>query len=464
MFSPLSFPRTVAPLCFCALLLAPAVAQALFTVEQLTNDATGAACGSYLADASSTGDDVAFESDCDLDAKNLDGSFEVYRVHRGQAPKQLSDGAGCTSSSATINGDGSRIAFESDCNLTGGNADGNVEIFLWKGSVLTQLTSSSACENLAPSIDSAGNVIAFDSNCIYAGQFNDDGSTEIFKVTATGALTQLTRDDTGICDSINASINGAGTLVAFESDCDLKGTNDDFAVEIFTVTAAGEVTQATISLDDSCSSMSASIDAAGSLIAFQSDCDFTGANADRSQEAFLVDVSGIVTQLSSDPGPSPCSSSRPRLAGSGALVSFSSYCDLAGINADASLEIFQAATTGQAPAQLTTGTSCDSLVGDSSTSGRDIAFDSDCDPLATNTDGGTEIFRLNACACGSPSSRRTPPTASDALFVLRAAVGQRVCPLCECDTDSSGAIVASDALRVLQAAVGLQVSLTCPPA
>jgi len=444
------------------LLLTPAAARATFDVEQLTNDATGGACGSYLAEASSSGDDVVFESDCNLDAKNSDGSFEVYRARRGQVPKQLSDGAGCTSSSASVSGDGSRVAFESDCNLTGGNADGNVEIFLWKSGSITQLTSSSACDNLAPSINSAGNVVAFDSNCIYAGQSNADGSTEILLATDTGTLTQLTREDSGFCDSVNASINGAGTLVAFESDCDLTGDNEDFADEIFTVSAGGVVTQATNAQDDSCSSVAPSIDSAGSRIAFQSDCDFAGTNADRSQEVFDIDLAGTVTQLTSDPGPSPCSSSRPRLSGDGILVAFSSYCDLTGENADASLEIFQVPAMQQTPVQLTAGTSCDSLAGDASANGREIAFDSDCDPLGTNTDAGTEIFRLNACMCGAPATRKLPPTASDALFVLRAAVGQVACLLCECDTNSDTQILASDALNVLREAVGLPADLICP--
>jgi hypothetical protein len=53
-------------------------------------------------------------------------------------------------------------------------------------------------------------------------------------------------------------------------------------------------------------------------------------------------------------------------------------------------------------------------------------------------------------------------TASDALFVLRAAVGSQTCPLCVCDVDDSGTIVSSDALRTLRAAVGQQVALVCP--
>jgi TolB protein len=53
--------------------------------------------------------------------------------------------------------------------------------------------------------------------------------------------------------------------------------------------------------------------------------------------------------------------------------------------------------------------------------------------------------------------------ASDALYVLRAAVGGPLCcPPVRCDTDASGDIVASDALRVLRFSVGQPVDLTCP--
>jgi dipeptidyl aminopeptidase/acylaminoacyl peptidase len=53
--------------------------------------------------------------------------------------------------------------------------------------------------------------------------------------------------------------------------------------------------------------------------------------------------------------------------------------------------------------------------------------------------------------------------ASDALYILRAAVGTPLCcPLVRCDTDSSNNLVASDALRVLRHAVGQNVDLDCP--
>lgn len=52
--------------------------------------------------------------------------------------------------------------------------------------------------------------------------------------------------------------------------------------------------------------------------------------------------------------------------------------------------------------------------------------------------------------------------ASDALAVLRGAVGAQSCSECYCDVDHSGKVVAGDALSVLRSAVGQSVALECP--
>jgi hypothetical protein len=75
---------------------------------------------------------------------------------------------------------------------------------------------------------------------------------------------------------------------------------------------------------------------------------------------------------------------------------------------------------------------------------------------------------LAADACGdpvpdAPATSSALVTASDALFILRAAVGSESCGLCVCDVDTSGAVAASDALAVLQFAVGIDISMSCPP-
>lgn len=53
--------------------------------------------------------------------------------------------------------------------------------------------------------------------------------------------------------------------------------------------------------------------------------------------------------------------------------------------------------------------------------------------------------------------------ATDALFLLRAAVGLESCERCVCDLDDSGGVNASDALALLLIAVGQPGNLDCPP-
>ncbi len=87
-----------------------------------------------------------------------------------------------------------------------------------------------------------------------------------------------------------------------------------------------------------------------------------------------------------------------------------------------------------------------------------------CDEGAANSDGAG-VWCTGACrirACGLPVSATAPPKASDALFVLRAAVGTGACDKRVCDANGSGTISAGDALLVLQAAVGASVAWMCP--
>ncbi|HYB98594.1 MAG TPA: hypothetical protein VEC57_05605 [Candidatus Limnocylindrales bacterium] len=71
---------------------------------------------------------------------------------------------------------------------------------------------------------------------------------------------------------------------------------------------------------------------------------------------------------------------------------------------------------------------------------------------------GTTAF---AQECALAVSGEGPPKASDALAVLRAAVGSLACQLCVCDVDRSGNTTASDSLATLKAAVGQDIRLRC---
>lgn len=98
------------------------------------------------------------------------------------------------------------------------------------------------------------------------------------------------------------------------------------------------------------------------------------------------------------------------------------------------------------------------------------------------SDGGGDLsdhfpvaVRFEAAAASTPGACADPVaftaggelsaaavSASDALFVLRAAVSLETCALCLCDPDNSGSVSATDALLTLRAAVGQPVTLNCP--
>jgi cysteine-rich repeat protein len=89
----------------------------------------------------------------------------------------------------------------------------------------------------------------------------------------------------------------------------------------------------------------------------------------------------------------------------------------------------------------------------------------------TCDDGDTDFTQGDFCSatcddfgCGIPRSpTATEPLTSDALFVLRTAVGVVDCDLRVCDVNDSGEVNTSDALAVLRSAVGQPVELNCPP-
>jgi len=63
--------------------------------------------------------------------------------------------------------------------------------------------------------------------------------------------------------------------------------------------------------------------------------------------------------------------------------------------------------------------------------------------------------------CGQPASTGSTPTATDALYTLRAAIGTAPCDITVCDVDSTCIITATDALALLRVATGQPYDLVC---
>jgi Tol biopolymer transport system component len=183
---------------------------------------------------------LAFASSCNLTGQNVDANFEIYRFDTtANTLTQITTSSGChngfgdTFRSGVISADGTRIAFLSDCNLTGQNADGNQEIYLFDSPTNTpsQITTTSGCRQGFPSINADGTRIVFASDCNLTGQ-NADSNFEVYHFdTSTDTLTQITTSSD--CGTALTSINGDGTRIAFDSNCNLTGQNADGNAEIY---------------------------------------------------------------------------------------------------------------------------------------------------------------------------------------------------------------------------------------
>ncbi|MDQ2974173.1 MAG: hypothetical protein M3R69_02030 [Acidobacteriota bacterium] len=156
---------------------------------------------------------------------------------------------------ASVNDNASEVAFVSTRNLTGGNADGNPEIFVYRRTptpAFTQVTTTSdvysgsrfvaSVFNENPSLSGSGSVLAFLSNANLTGDNNDSaagyGNAEIHLASynaaaATASITRQvtkTKKDAG-SSTVNLLSPGPrlsrdGNLIAFESlAADPKGNS-----------------------------------------------------------------------------------------------------------------------------------------------------------------------------------------------------------------------------------------------
>ena len=124
-----------------------------------------------------------------------------------------------------VSQNGSRISFASTEDLVGSNPDRNSEIFLFDGAAVSQVTNTTPDHistrvrdgNFQPSITDDGSVIAFSSNRNLTG-LNADHNFEVLTIdTTTGVITQITSSDE-IVGATEAKISGDGSHVAFVRD------------------------------------------------------------------------------------------------------------------------------------------------------------------------------------------------------------------------------------------------------
>jgi uncharacterized repeat protein (TIGR01451 family) len=356
-----------------------------FVIRQITNSFGGQNSQAAL---SADGRVVVYVSDRNPGGGNADGNPEVFRFQIGGGLTQVTSTAVCTNSAPSVTDDGKRVAFASDCNTGGGNGDGNRELFMWtQGSSLVQLTSTSGCNVARPDLDRDGSHVAFDSTCNITGD-NPDASREVFLWTASGHV-QVT-SALGACASTEPSVNGDGSRIMYSSDCNPTGGNADSNREVFLWQQGLGLTQ--VSTSAVCINSQPDLDEAGSRAVLRTDCNLTGANADGSEEVVAWLQGSGFTGVTNGVG---CSSSSPRVSREGRRAALQSDCDLVGGNVDANHEAFYW-RQGTPLRQVTNSTACSVAVTALSDNGLHAGLSSNCDLSGQNFDANPEVFVASA--------------------------------------------------------------------
>ncbi len=258
---------------------------------KVTATALGSVSGPVIAADDRT---IVYAAGGDPLGTNGDGTTEIFRINAdGTGLAQLTSDATENSSRPALASDGSRVAFDSTSNVTGGNPDTSSEIFAVNadGTGLIQLTASPTPDpnnppsSRAPRIDATGTWIAFESNADLDGG-NPDGTYEIWRVRSDGAFLQrLTGDAT--LSSRGPDISGDGRLVVWTSGANPLGTNPEGNTELFLYDAA---TAATVQLTQFAEGGSggARISEDGRYVYFLSDAPVFETDPDRPTDIYRV--------------------------------------------------------------------------------------------------------------------------------------------------------------------------------
>jgi uncharacterized protein (TIGR03437 family) len=174
---------------------------------------------------SGDGHHIAFESTEDVAHLGGNSGFRALQADISSEPAVFAQIGTTRAVAPAISQDGSRITFASTDDLVGKNSDRNSEIFLFDGAALKQITSTAPADvaarvhdgNFQPSITDDGSFIAFSSNRNLVGQ-NADLNFEIFLFDITAnTFTQLTSSQ-GVVGGLEAKISGDGSHIAYVRD------------------------------------------------------------------------------------------------------------------------------------------------------------------------------------------------------------------------------------------------------
>ncbi|HEY1404500.1 MAG TPA: hypothetical protein VGB05_10265, partial [Pyrinomonadaceae bacterium] len=286
---------------------------------------------------------VAFESTANLSGASGRAGFHAFRADLSGQSGAFTQMAASRAPAPAISRDGSRIAFASRENLTGENPDGNSEIFLFADEKLQQITHTSPRDpsqptgdgNFQPSISGDGSLVAFASNRDLTGA-NADANLEIFLFDAATRTTAQLTATTNIAGSTDAKISGDGASVAFIRDAQTAGVEASHTRDLMLFERA----------DNSTRIIAGNVEALALTYGRVISSDgrrvvYSAQTAARTTQVFIYDgrndQTRQLTTLGSRATDVPL---HPTISGDGSRVAFATRRNVSGGNTDASVELY----------------------------------------------------------------------------------------------------------------------------
>lgn len=220
----------------------------------------------------------------------ISGDGQTVAIATGNTGLRLLDVPGGTLG-APVTGNTFNNALSFDGRVLASEGFGRLDVLDRDTGVWRNIAPANSGFNMRPDLSDDGRWLAFTSTYDPLG-LNTDRNSEVFLVDLrANQVRQLTQSTGGFGTQDQVSISGDGTRLAFVSQADLLGTNADLNQEIFVYDLVDDVlNQITQTEGFSNYSLNPVLDADGSTLAFISAANLTGGNPRGLPQLFVMDL------------------------------------------------------------------------------------------------------------------------------------------------------------------------------
>ncbi len=317
--------------------------------EQIVNQPFGV--GMVEPTISGDGRRVAFRTNADLTGQNPDRSVEVFVYDRDtRTTKQVTSTPGGSGTAITypmITPDGLKVCFVSIYAFIPGAGNGTFQLWevdIESGAYRLVTNHPASTPVFDPRMSGDGRYFAYLARINPVGN-NPNGSLEVFRIDRiTGEYAQVSDNGASASATFLPDINGDGSVVVWSGRENYDGTNTNGNQEVWKWKDNGDGTVTRTPVTNSAAAQSADnpkVDNSGRYVVFNSLTDFSGGTA-TGRKFFVADTQTGTFKRLTNPGAGGTGFDVPdaEISPDGTRVYFEASANLAGANADANRELY----------------------------------------------------------------------------------------------------------------------------